>query len=108
MREVGEELGVEPDAATLEPIGIFQAQADGKPRDVGAIACFSGDFDGELAPRAEIAELAWLGCADRERLAGGTPDPRDAPPAGHGAVRPNGRSGERVEEGGGFPARPGR
>ena len=69
VREVGEELGVELDAATLRPVGIFQAQADGKPPGtLVRIACYSGDFDGELAPRAEIAELAWLGWADRERL----------------------------------------
>lgn len=68
-REVGEELGVTLDPATLRPVGVFEAQADGKPPGtLVRIACWSGDFAGELAPRAEIAELAWLGCADRERL----------------------------------------
>lgn len=68
QREIGEELGVTLRPATLRPVGTFEAQADGKPAGTMVrISCWGGDYDGELEPRAEIAELAWLSYADRGR-----------------------------------------
>lgn len=68
IREVREELGAALRPVTLRPAGIFEAQADGKPEGTKVrIACWRGEFDGELEPRAEIAELAWLSHADRDR-----------------------------------------
>jgi putative hydrolase of HD superfamily len=67
-REVNEELGVTLRPATLRAVGVFEAQADGKPEGtLVRIACWSGEFDGRLEARAEIAELAWLSHADRDR-----------------------------------------
>ncbi|MCM2313592.1 MAG: NUDIX domain-containing protein [Thermoanaerobaculia bacterium] len=68
QREIGEELGVTLRPATLRPVGTFEAQADGKPAGTMVrISCWGGDYDGALEPRAEIAELAWLSHADRDR-----------------------------------------
>jgi len=68
VREIAEELGVALRAETLRPAGVFEAQADGKPEGtLVRIACWSGEFDGTLAAHAEIAELAWLSWAERER-----------------------------------------
>lgn len=67
-RELHEEVSValRPDTITL--LGKYHAQAHGKPEGVMVyMTCYAGEFDGELAPAAEIAELAWLTSADKER-----------------------------------------
>ncbi|MEN3358411.1 MAG: hypothetical protein V7637_2393 [Mycobacteriales bacterium] len=67
-REVFEELGVVLDGA--QPAFVVEDEAHGfaRPRRV-RMTCFTGSAAGEPSAAAEIAELAWLGRADRHRAA---------------------------------------
>jgi 8-oxo-dGTP diphosphatase len=68
-REVREELSVTLVADTLRLLGVFEAQAHGQAEGVTVrMTCFSGDYNGELRPAAEIEEIAWLSYADRDRV----------------------------------------
>jgi 8-oxo-dGTP diphosphatase len=68
-REVGEELGVALQPESLQWLGVFESQADGKPEGhVVRMTCYRGRHVGELRAQAEIAELAWFGLAERGRL----------------------------------------
>lgn len=68
-REVEEELSVELRRETIQPLGVFEAQAHGQPEGVIVrMTCFTGDFIGELQPAAEIEETAWLSYEERDRL----------------------------------------
>ncbi|AIQ68883.1 NUDIX hydrolase [Paenibacillus graminis] len=69
IREVKEELSVDILSDTVTPFGIFEAAAHGKAEGVQVkMACYTADYTGELAPASEIAEIAWLGYEDRERV----------------------------------------
>ncbi|MEV1288818.1 NUDIX domain-containing protein [Micromonospora sp. NPDC049679] len=69
VREVAEELTVTIMPETVTPAGTFEAQAHGQPAGVRVrMSCYTGDYVGALAPSSEIAELAWLTYADRERV----------------------------------------
>ena len=58
MREVEEELSVKIIPGTIEKFGIFEAQAHGHPAGVMVrMTCYTGEFDGELKPAAEISKL---------------------------------------------------
>jgi ADP-ribose pyrophosphatase YjhB (NUDIX family) len=68
VREIAEELAVKIEIASARRLGVFEAQAHGKPP--GALirmSCYTADFTGTLAASSEIAEFAWLSHADRER-----------------------------------------
>lgn len=68
LREIREELGVSLQAETLQPAGVFTAQAHGKPDGtLVRLTCYRGQGAGAPVPLAEIAELAWLSSADRAR-----------------------------------------
>ena len=68
-REIEEELSVKLRVDTLELLGTFEAQAHGQPEGVNVrMTCFTGDYDGELQPSAEIDEIAWMSVTDRPRL----------------------------------------
>ena len=55
---------------SLRKLGLFKAQAHGKEAGVEIhMACYAGEYEGQLAASAEIAEFAWLTYADRERVA---------------------------------------
>lgn len=61
LREVAEELSVELLPHTLKLLGIFKAQAHGKPKGVMVqMTCYTGEFDGKIKPGAEIEEIMWL------------------------------------------------
>jgi 8-oxo-dGTP pyrophosphatase MutT (NUDIX family) len=69
IREIQEELCVDLIAASTQPMGTFSAQADGKTDGTKVqLACYFSDYQGELKPAAEIAELAWLSIADIKQL----------------------------------------
>lgn len=69
QREIGEELSVRIKPETISYFATFEAQADGKPEGVLVkMTCYTADYSGELAPASEIAELAWLTYADRDRV----------------------------------------
>ncbi|MBP9718876.1 MAG: NUDIX domain-containing protein [Candidatus Levybacteria bacterium] len=61
VREVLEELTVDLIPETIKYLETFKAQAHGKPQGVFVqMTCYTADYKGELAPSAEIEEMAWL------------------------------------------------
>ena len=55
-RECREELSVELIDGTIEPYGVFQAQAHGKPEGMMVrMTCFTAEYDGTLAANDEVA-----------------------------------------------------
>jgi 8-oxo-dGTP diphosphatase len=67
-REVREELSVDLKPETLRKLGVWEAQAHGKPEGVKIVMpCYEADYAGELQASAEIEEFVWLTHADRER-----------------------------------------
>jgi 8-oxo-dGTP pyrophosphatase MutT (NUDIX family) len=69
LREIREELTVAIAEPTIEPAGVFEAQADGKAAGtVVRMTCFTAEYTGTLAASSEIEEIAWLGYADREKV----------------------------------------
>ncbi|MEO3944902.1 NUDIX domain-containing protein [Gorillibacterium sp. CAU 1737] len=68
-REILEEISVHILPETIIPMGAFEAEAHGKAHGTPVrMTCYEADYTGELKPDAEIAELAWLGYQDRERV----------------------------------------
>mmetsp|Transcript_22937 Transcript_22937/g.72768 ORF Transcript_22937/g.72768 Transcript_22937/m.72768 type:complete len:137 (-) Transcript_22937:463-873(-) len=60
-RECREELSVELIDGTIEPYGVFQAQAHGKPEGTMVrMTCFTADYDGTLTANDEVEELRWI------------------------------------------------
>ncbi|WP_172251147.1 NUDIX hydrolase [Saccharibacillus deserti] len=69
VREIEEELTVRIRPETAKRFGVFEAPADGKGGEVRVrMIGYTADYDGELAPAAEIEELAWLDNSDRGRV----------------------------------------
>lgn len=69
-REVREELSVEVDVAQAKAVGVFEAQAHGHADGaVVRMSCYAAPYRGELAPAAEIEEMAWFSYRDWERSA---------------------------------------
>ena len=61
MRECKEELSVDLSSGTIQPYGIFQAQAFGKPEGTMVrMTCYTADYEGTLTPSNEIEELRWI------------------------------------------------
>ncbi|ASR36737.1 DNA mismatch repair protein MutT [Prauserella marina] len=73
VREVAEELSVTITPASATTAGVFEAPADGKSDGVLVrMSCYTARYHGTLAAGGEIAELAWLGIADRDRISAAT------------------------------------
>ena len=69
IREVREEVDVEIKPESIEPAGVFEAQADGKASGVVVrMTCFTASYTGTLKASSEIEEITWLGYADREKV----------------------------------------
>jgi len=69
-REVREELSVEVDVAQAKAVGVFEAQAHGHAEGVVVrMSCYAAPYRGELAPAAEIEEMAWFDFRDWKRSA---------------------------------------
>eukprot|EP00931_Biecheleriopsis_adriatica_P013346 TRINITY_DN114714_c0_g1_i1.p1 TRINITY_DN114714_c0_g1~~TRINITY_DN114714_c0_g1_i1.p1 ORF type:complete len:138 (-),score=38.57 TRINITY_DN114714_c0_g1_i1:145-558(-) len=61
VRECKEELTVDLVKETIEPYGVFQAQAFGKPEGTMVrMTCFTAEFEGVLQASQEIEELSWI------------------------------------------------
>jgi|SRR5690606_4844202 len=70
VREVAEEVSVRLDPATLRLFTVVDEAAHGYPEGTRVrLACYTAEFTGSLAPRSEIAELAWFTRADADRCA---------------------------------------
>ncbi|MGS2618256.1 NUDIX hydrolase [Micromonospora sp. LZ34] len=68
-REIAEELSVVVLTGSAVHLGTFTAQAHGHPAGtLVRMSCYSADYRGALRPANEIAEAAWLGYADRDRV----------------------------------------
>jgi 8-oxo-dGTP pyrophosphatase MutT (NUDIX family) len=68
IREVKEELSIDLKPETIAYYGTFEAQAHGKPEGTMVrMTCYLGDFDGEMKPAAEIAEMAFFDYAQKLR-----------------------------------------
>jgi ADP-ribose pyrophosphatase YjhB (NUDIX family) len=68
VREIHEELSVnlEPDSLTL--YGVFSAQAHNHPEGVIVqMTCYTARYSGTVRASSEIAEIAWLGMADKTK-----------------------------------------
>ncbi|MGV9883627.1 NUDIX hydrolase [Streptomyces sp. NPDC003006] len=69
VREIKEELTVSLDAETVAHVGTYEAGAPGLPDRVTVrMACYTAEYDGELAPSSEIDEVAWFSYDDRGRV----------------------------------------
>lgn len=69
IREILEELDVYLIPETLELYGIFQAQAHGHAMGIDVkMQCYTGRYTGTLTASAEIAELVWLTCRNRDQV----------------------------------------
>ena len=61
VRECKEELTVDLIRSSIEPYGVFQAQAHGKPEGTMVrMTCYTAAFDGVLTPSEEVEELRWI------------------------------------------------
>jgi len=68
-RELKEELTIDVIPSSLKWMGIFEAQAHGKPAGtVVKLMCYTGEFKGNVVPAAEIEEVAWLAYSDKGRM----------------------------------------
>ena len=69
VREIKEELSVDIIPETVQKYGVFEAQADGKAADVIVkMTCYTAEFTGNLRANSEIAEIAWLGANDTDKI----------------------------------------
>lgn len=61
VREIQEELGVDIIVSSIQPYGVFSAQAHGKAEGIIVqMTCYRADFTGTPTPEAEIEELGWF------------------------------------------------
>ena len=68
IRELREELSIQIFPETIAPYGVFEAQAHGKAEGVLVrMSCYTAEFEGELKPANEIAELDWFTYKDKEK-----------------------------------------
>jgi len=69
-REAREEVGVVLRPGTFRQVAVIDELAyDKAPGTRVLLSCYAAEHDGEPTPDSEIAELAWIGFADRERCA---------------------------------------
>lgn len=69
LRELGEELGLVPAAAALEPLGRFSAPAANEPgHEVQAELFRLVAEPADATPRAEIAEAVWVTAGEAAAL----------------------------------------
>ena len=65
VREIQEEMDVQIDENTIDYVGTFEAQADGKKEGIIVkMTCYRAKFYGELTPKNEIEEIRWLNYKD--------------------------------------------
>ncbi|MDF1695825.1 MAG: NUDIX domain-containing protein [Saprospiraceae bacterium] len=69
LRECKEELDIDVIPETIEYVGTFVAQSDGKAAGIDVrLTCYSADYNGTLEAKSEIAEVKWLTYDDLEML----------------------------------------
>ena len=66
IREVKEELQVGLVPGTIKYFGTYEAQAHGKPEGtIVRMTCYTGEYNGEVKPGAEIEKIDWFTFARR-------------------------------------------
>ncbi|WIV60979.1 NUDIX hydrolase [Amycolatopsis nalaikhensis] len=69
VREVREELDVAIAEPTIEPAGVFEAEAHGHAAGVLVrMTCYTAEYTGTPRASSEIEEIVWLEYADRDRV----------------------------------------
>lgn len=69
VREIKEELSVDLVKASIQPYGVFQAQAFGKPEGTMVrMTCYTAEYVGTLTPSNEIEELRWITSKEPKEL----------------------------------------
>jgi 8-oxo-dGTP diphosphatase len=68
-RELDEELGCRVVAGSARPLGEFVAPSANEPGFLVRAAVYAVDIVGEIAPRAEIEDVAWIDPAVNHGLA---------------------------------------
>lgn len=69
IREIQEELTIDLIPSTIAFVGNFQAQADSHAEGIQVLMqCYTADYKGTINAAAEIAEVAWLTNADRDKI----------------------------------------
>lgn len=67
IREVKEELDVTINPKTIQFVGIFKAQADGKAEGIEVkMSCYKASYKGKLKASNEIEEIHWLAMKDMD------------------------------------------
>ncbi|MFZ2593790.1 MAG: NUDIX domain-containing protein [Minisyncoccia bacterium] len=66
IREIKEELLVDVIPESIQYFGTYEAQAHGKPEGTMVrITCYTGQYDGELKPSAEVEKMGWFDYSKR-------------------------------------------
>ena len=70
IREVKEELDVLIKPQTINYLGTFEAQADGKPKGIYVrMTCYEAEYQGKLKPSNEIELIDWFDCSNMDKIA---------------------------------------
>lgn len=65
IREVKEELDVDIIKNSINFLGIFKAQADGKETGIEVkMSCYKAEYLGNLKPQNEIEDIKWVNMKD--------------------------------------------
>lgn len=68
-REIKEKLSVDLITATMKPVGIFEAQADGHGAGILVrMNCYEAEYNNTINPDNEITEVVWLSYKDRKMV----------------------------------------
>ncbi|GAA2518017.1 NUDIX domain-containing protein [Streptomyces longisporus] len=68
VREIDEELQAVIDPSSMVHFGTFEIGEGHPEHGAFRMICYTADHRGELTPSREIAEKAWFGYADRDRV----------------------------------------
>ena len=69
VREAMEELTININSDTIQYIGTYRAQADGKPNGtLVKMTCYTAEYQGNIKADNEIAEAIWMNYSDREKV----------------------------------------
>jgi len=72
IREIKEEISVNLITSTIQPAGVFTAQADGENNDtIVKLTCYYADYEGELVANAEIETIEFMSYCDKQRCSSG-------------------------------------
>ncbi len=68
VREIDEELQAVIVAGSMAHFGTYERGGDGHGGVMFRMICYTAEHRGELIPAREIAEMAWMGYCERDRV----------------------------------------